>query len=126
MKKILVVDDSSVQRKMMISTLKKAGFNHETLEACDGEEAIDMLGLNHEEILCVICDYFMPKMSGLDFAHGAAQSPVLARIPIIVVSIESVKEDVVEAAALNPNIKGFLHKPFTPEELKQSIDSILP
>ena len=81
MKKILVVDDSSVQRKMIIMIIRKAGFQHETLEAGDGLEAIGVLGENFQDIGIVLCDWNMPNMNGLEFVEGVAQVPAVALPP---------------------------------------------
>ena len=60
MKKILVVDDSGVQRKMIIMIIRQAGYQNETLEAGDGEQALGLLGSNFKDIGLVLCDWKMP------------------------------------------------------------------
>jgi len=70
MKKILVVDDSGVQRKMIIQIIKKAGFENEILEAGDGSQAIEVMATNVDEIALVLCDWNMPNMTGLEFIEG--------------------------------------------------------
>ena len=72
MKKILVVDDSSVQRKMIIQIIRKAGFTNDILEAGDGLETIGVLGENFQDIGIVLCDWNMPNMNGLEFVEGVA------------------------------------------------------
>ncbi|MBF0399073.1 MAG: response regulator, partial [Desulfobacterales bacterium] len=59
--KILVVDDSGVQRKMIIQIIKKAGFTNEILEAADGAIAIETLAANFQDVGLVLCDWNMPN-----------------------------------------------------------------
>ena len=125
MKKILVVDDSSVQRKMIIQILRKAGFTHEVMEAGDGLEAIGVLGENFQDIAVVLCDWNMPNMNGLEFVEGVAQVPAVASVPVVMVTTEGTAEKIAQAKAANPNLQGYVVKPFTPEQLKQAIEPIL-
>jgi len=125
MKKILVVDDSSVQRKMIIQIIRKAGFQNETLEAGDGLEAIGVLGENFQDIGVVLCDWNMPNMNGLEFVEGVAQVPAVAAVPIVMVTTEGTADKIALVKAANPNLQGYVVKPFTPEQLKASIDVIL-
>jgi len=92
MKKIMVVDDSVVQRKMIIQIIRKAGFTNETLEAGDGEQAIEVMGNNFQDVGLVLCDWNMPKMSGFEFISGVAKIEILASIPIIMVTTEGSEE----------------------------------
>ncbi|MCA9401968.1 MAG: response regulator [Candidatus Omnitrophica bacterium] len=125
MKKILVVDDSGVQRKMIIQIIQKAGYTNGILEAGDGAQAIEVLGTNFEDIGLVLCDWNMPNMSGLEFIQGVAQVPPLASIPIVMVTTEGTEGKIAEARQANPNLAGYVAKPFTPEQLKSAIDPIL-
>jgi len=125
MKKIMVVDDSGVQRKMIIQIIKKAGYENETLEAADGAIAIETLAANFQDVGIVLCDWNMPNMSGLEFISAVAKVPPVATIPIIMVTTEGTEEKMAEAKAANPNLAGYIAKPFTPEKLKETIDPIL-
>lgn len=125
MKKILVVDDSGVQRKMIIQIIKKAGFENETLEAADGSLAIETLAANFQDVGIVLCDWNMPNMSGLEFIEAVAKVPAVASIPIVMVTTEGTDEKIAEAKAANPNVQGYIPKPFTPELLKTTIEPIL-
>lgn len=125
MKKILVVDDSSVQRKMIIQIVKKAGFENDILEAGDGLQAIEVLGSNFQDVGCVLCDWNMPNMSGLEFIEGIAKVPMLAAIPVVMVTTEGTEDKIKEAKTANPNLAGYVAKPFTADQLKAAIDPIL-
>ncbi len=125
MKKILVVDDSSVQRKMIIQIVKKAGFENDILEAGDGLQAIEVLGSNFQDVGIVLCDWNMPNMSGLEFIEGIAKVPMLAAIPVVMVTTEGTEDKIKEAKTANPNLAGYVAKPFTADQLKAAIDPIL-
>ena len=125
MKKILVVDDSGVQRKMIIQIIRKAGFQHETLEAEDGEKAIEIIGANFQDIGLVLCDWNMPNMSGIEVVGALAKIPPLAHLPVIMVTTEGTEAKINEAKTANPNLAGYVTKPFTPERLKDAISPIL-
>jgi two-component system chemotaxis response regulator CheY len=125
MKKILVVDDSAVQRKMIIQIIQKSGYSNETLEAGDGSEAIKILAQNFKNIGLVLCDWNMPVMNGLEFIMGVAKVPAVAQIPIVMVTTEGTQDKIDQAKAANPNLAGYVAKPFTPDQLKDAIDHIL-
>ncbi|MBF0331253.1 MAG: response regulator [Candidatus Omnitrophica bacterium] len=125
MKKILVVDDSSVQRKMIIQILRKAGFTNETMEAGDGLEAIGVLGEHFQDIGVVLCDWNMPNMNGLELIEGVGQVPAVAEVPIVMVTTEGTADKIAQARAANSNLRGYVVKPFTPEQLKEAIAPIL-
>lgn len=121
----MIVDDSGVQRKMIGGIIRKAGYTNEILEAGDGEQGIEVLGSNFADIGLILCDWNMPKMSGLEFISGVAKIEMLASIPIIMVTTESTDEKIAQAKAANPNLAGYVAKPFTPEQFKTAITPIL-
>lgn len=125
MKKIMVVDDSAVQRKMIIGIIRKAGFTNDVLEAGDGEQAIEVLGENFEDVGVVLCDWNMPVMSGLEFIGGVYKIDMLSKTQIVMVTTEGTEDKMKEARTANPNLAGYVAKPFTPEQLKATIEPIL-
>ncbi len=125
MKKILVVDDASFQRTMIIRIIQKAGFENEVLEAVDGEAAIQVLGTNFRNIGLVLCDWNMPRMTGLEFIEGVAKVPSVANIPIVMVTALWTGEKIKAAYAAHSNLAGYVKKPFTPDQLKTVIEPIL-
>jgi len=125
MKKILIVDDSGVQRKMIMQIIKKAGFENETLQAENGEVAITLLGTQFKDVCLVLCDWNMPVMSGLEFIEGVAKVPPVAGIPIVMVTTEGTEEKIKQAKEAHPNLAGYVKKPFTPDQLKTAIAPIL-
>ncbi len=125
MKKILVVDDSGVQRKMIIQIIQKAGFQNPILEAGDGAQAIQTLATNFQDVGIVLCDWNMPNMNGLEFISAIAKVPAVACIPVVMVTTEGTADKIAEAKAANPNLAGYIAKPFTPEVLQSTITPIL-
>ena len=123
--KILVVDDSAVQRKMIMSIIKKAGFQNEILEAADGKEAIKILGTNFKEIGLILCDWNMPNWTGLDFIEGVAKVPQVAQTPIVMVTAEGTEDAIRKAYDKHPGLAGYIVKPFTPDQLRSKIEPFL-
>ena len=123
--KILVVDDSRIQRKVIIQIIANMGFNNETLQAENGEDAIQVLAAHCKDICLILCDWNMPKMTGFEFITGVAKVPSLNAIPIIMVSVEGTDEKIAQAKAVHPNLVGYVTKPFTPDQLKAAIEPIL-
>ncbi len=118
--KILAVDDSSTMRRIIINTLKRAGFE-DVVEACDGKDALSKL--EAEKIDFVITDWNMPEMDGLTLVTNMRKSGSHSKIPVLMVTTRSVKEDIVEA--LKAGVNNYIVKPFTPDTLKEKIDQTL-
>lgn len=118
--KILAVDDSATMRRIIINTLKRAGYN-EVVEATDGKDAIAKMKV--EEVNLVITDWNMPEMDGLTFVTTLRSMEKYKSIPILMVTTRSVKDDIVNA--LKAGVNNYIVKPFTPDTLKQKIEQIL-
>lgn len=116
--KILVVDDSSTMRRIIINTLSRIGFC-DVVEAEHGKNGLEKLGQGGVEM--IITDWNMPEMDGLEFVnHVRASNP---SIPILMVTTNAAKEDIV--SALQAGVNNYVVKPFTPETLKEKIESLL-
>jgi len=109
-KKILVVDDSDVLRRIMRFNLEKAGFT--VLEAVNGEEGLEMI-VNEKPDL-VFLDIMMPKMDGF-FVLKRLQEVGLTDIPIIVVTAKGGEDDALNARKLGARL--VITKPFSPKEI---------
>ncbi|MCD6463184.1 MAG: response regulator [Thermotogae bacterium] len=109
-KKILVVDDSDVLRRIMRFNLEKAGFT--VLEAVNGEEGLEMM-VNEKPDL-VFLDIMMPKMDGF-FVLKRLQEMGLTDIPIIVVTAKGGEDDALNAKRLGAKL--VITKPFSPKEI---------
>ena len=122
-RKILVVDDSDLERELLIEVLKGAGVNNDFLQARTGEEAIQMLGTRFKEIGLILLDWQMPQMSGMEFMEAVVKVPAVADKPIIMVTASGTDENKKKAWSVNPNLVGYVVKPYTPESL---LDVIYP
>jgi len=123
--KILVVDDSLLDRKLLIRVLMKAGITQEILQAEDGEQAMEVLANNYTDICVMLLDWQMPKVSGVELMAGMVKIPDLAKIPIIMVTASGSDDNKRVAHQVNPNLAGFLAKPFKYEELLASVKPFL-
>lgn len=116
-KKILVVDDSDLERELLIEVLRGAGVNNDFLDARNGEEAIQLLGTRYKEIRLILLDWQMPEMSGMEFMEAVVKVPAVAKTAIIMVSASGTEENKKQAKSVNPNLAGYIVKPYTPESL---------
>ena len=122
-KKILLVDDSTLERELLIEILKGSGIHNDFLQAKSGEQAIEVLGRNYKEIGLILLDWQMPEMSGLEFMEGVIKVPTVAKIPIVMVTASGSEENKKQARDINPNLAGYVVKPYEPEIL---VDTIKP
>ncbi len=117
--KILVVDDFSTMRGIIKNFLRDLGYTHIT-EAEDGSTALPMLQTGSYDFL--ITDWNMPGMNGLELIQSVRSNPKLAALPILMVTAEAKKDQIVAAA--QAGINGYVVKPFTANTLKEKIDKI--
>ena len=119
--RILVVDDSSVMRKLVTRGLRQAGFNVDgVVEAGNGQEALGKLQ-EHSDIDMVLCDWNMPVMDGLAFVKSVRSSG--QTIPIVMVTTEGGESKV--NAAIEAGANGHIKKPFTPDMLKSTLSAYM-
>jgi two-component system chemotaxis response regulator CheY len=118
----LIVDDSSVMRKIVERSLRQAGIElEEVFEASNGAEALDTLR-NHSVDL-VLCDINMPVMDGLEFVRQVATIETAKGVPIIMITTEGSESHVVQA--LSAGARGYIRKPFTPDQVKEQVLPVL-
>jgi two-component system chemotaxis response regulator CheY len=118
-KRVLIVDDSTVFRKIVSVHLKNAKYD--LVEANDGVEAIEKL--KTEKVDLIVTDLNMPNMDGLTFVKTIKQNPNFKFTPIIMLTTESQEDKKKEGIAAGA--KAWLTKPFAPEDLIQAISKIL-
>ena len=123
--KILVVDDSLLDRKLLIRVLMKSGISQEILQAEDGEQAMELLAQNYRDICLVLLDWQMPKVTGIELMAGMVKIPELSALPIIMVTASGSDENKRMAHQVNPNLAGYLIKPYKAEELLAAINAFL-
>lgn len=121
LKKILVVDDSSLIHQMYRLVMSR--YQCEIADAMNGQEALEILSIQRD-IQLILLDINMPVMNGVQFLEKASKTGLPARIPIIVISTEGKEEDTIRGLKLGA--KGYLKKPFNPTDLYNLIEKILP
>ena len=117
--KILVVDDFSTMRRIVRNILQQIGFTN-IEEAEDGKMALNRLkggGVN-----LVISDWNMPNMMGIDLLRHVRADDGLKKLPFLMVTAESQKENVIEA--VQAGVSNYIVKPFTAETLEQKLELI--
>ena len=118
--KFLVVDDYSTMRRIIKNLLHDLGYANVT-EADDGNTALPLLQNGSFDFL--ITDWNMPGMAGLDLLKAVRATEKLKKLPVLMLTAEAKREQIVEAAQAGVN--GYVIKPFTAQTLKEKIDKIL-
>ncbi len=117
--KVLVVDDFSTMRRIVKNLLRDLGFTN-IQEADDGSTALPML--KEGEFDFVVTDWNMPGMQGIDLLKAIRADASLSHIPVLLITAEAKKEQIVMAAQAGVN--GYIVKPFTAATLKAKLDKI--
>ncbi|WP_210499040.1 chemotaxis response regulator CheY [Vibrio crassostreae] len=118
--KILVVDDFSTMRRIVKNLLADLGFKN-IVEAEDGVQGL--LALRKEHFDLVISDWNMPNLDGLSMVKQIRTEGDLKSIPVLMVTAEAKREQIIEAAKAGVN--GYIVKPFTGATLKEKLEKIL-
>ena len=117
--KFLVVDDFSTMRRIVRGLLKEIGYNN-CEEAEDGVEALSML--KGAKFDFVVSDINMPNMTGFELLKAIKEDPNLKHLPVLMVTAEARKEDIVLAA--QSGAAGYIVKPFTKATLEEKLANI--
>lgn len=117
--KFLVVDDFSTMRRIVRNLLKELGYTNVD-EAEDG--AMGLAKLRAEPFDFVISDWNMPVMDGLTMLQTIRADPALAKLPVLMVTAEAKKENIIAAAQAGAN--GYVVKPFTAATLDEKLAKI--
>lgn len=117
--KVLIVDDFSTMRRIIKNLLRDLGFTN-TFEADDGATALPMLKDGDFEF--VVTDWNMPIMQGIDLLKAIRKDPKLKHLPVLMVTAEAKREQIIEAAQAGVN--GYIVKPFTAGTLKEKLDKL--
>ena len=118
--RFLIVDDSSTMRRIIINTLNKLGYA-DVVEAGNGREGVDKLGAGPVDV--IVTDWNMPEMSGIDFIRHVRSTPATKDVPVLMVTTNAAKDDIVEA--LKVGVNSYVVKPFTPDTMKEKIEAVL-
>ena len=123
MSKVLLVDDSAVMRKIIQRKIEQTGLMvDEFVEAGDGKEALEKVNDN-DNIDLILLDWNMPNMSGIEFVRVLRSLNLTNRIPVVMVTTEGSEAKVSEAKESGAD--GYLTKPFTTDQLRDTLGSYL-
>jgi two-component system chemotaxis response regulator CheY len=117
--KILIVDDFSTMRRIVKNLLNDLGFQI-TSEAEDGNSAL--VHLRSAPCDLVITDWNMPGMTGIELLKAIRTDPKLAHLPVLMVTAEAKREQIIEAA--QSGVNGYIIKPFTAQTLQEKLQKI--
>lgn len=118
----LIVDDSSVMRKIVERSLRQAGINiSQVFEAGNGAEALGALRDNRVDL--ILCDINMPVMDGLEFVKQLANEENARGVPVVMITTEGSEAHVVQA--VSAGARGYIRKPFTPDQVKEHVLPVL-
>ena len=120
--RMLIVDDSSVMRKIVERSLRQAGLElSQVLEASNGVEALSIA--QEQEVDLILSDINMPVMDGLEFVRQLQGLENRKRVPVVMITTEGSESRVVQA--LSSGACGYLRKPFTPDQVREHVLPVL-
>lgn len=123
----LIIDDSAVMRKVVERALQQSGIDlTEVLQASNGEEALEALradAASPEKLRLIVSDINMPVMDGLQFLEARREQNLAPGVPVVMITTEGSEPFVLRAIAAGA--KGYICKPFTPEQVKARVVPLL-
>ena len=120
--RLLVVDDSTVMRRMVVKSLEMGGLPvDQVFEAESGLQALQIL--NEHWVDLVLCDINMPNMNGVELVERMANDALTAKIPVVMVTTERSEVRIEQLKQLG--VTAYLNKPFRPEALAQTVRQLL-
>ena len=118
----LIVDDSSVMRKIVERSLRQAGLDSLIVfEAGSGIEGLEVLRSKKVDI--ILSDINMPCMDGLEFVRQIRSQQLAVEVPVVMITTESSEEHVKQA--IQAGARGYIRKPFTADQVKERVLSLL-
>jgi two-component system chemotaxis response regulator CheY len=118
----LIVDDSSVMRKIVERSLRQAGLDPLVVyEANSGIEGLEVL--KSKQVDLILSDINMPSMDGLEFLRQLKAQNLAPGVPVVMITTESSEEHVKQA--ILAGAQGYIRKPFTAEQVKERVLSLL-
>src|ERR1700692_3514336 len=118
----LILDDSSVMRKIVERALRQAGLDGLVVhEAGSGTEGLDVL--RSKEVDLILSDINMPSMDGLEFVRQIKAQNLACGVPVVMITTESSEEHVKQA--IQAGARGYIRKPFPAEQVKERVLPLL-
>ena len=119
---VLIVDDSNSMRAVIKKIISISGFKiDQCVEAGNGKEALEALTDNWVDV--IVSDINMPEMNGFELLKSLKEDDLLKNIPVILITTESSEKRMQDA--FNLGAKGFIKKPFAPEEVKRILYEVI-
>ena len=120
--RVLIVDDSSVMRKIVERSLRQSGIElGQVSEAGNGAEALAVLQQGKVDL--ILCDINMPVMDGLEFVKQLPSVENARGVPVVMITTEGSEGHVVQA--LSAGARGYIRKPFTADQVKEHVLPVL-
>jgi two-component system chemotaxis response regulator CheY len=116
---VLVVDDAATMRRIVRSLLRELGIKN-VREAEDGEMAFE--DLKRQKADLVVSDWAMPRMTGIELLRAIRQDEALKDTPVLMVTAESKKENIMEA--VQAGVNNYIVKPFNSKTLEEKLNKI--
>jgi two-component system chemotaxis response regulator CheY len=121
MKTVLVVDDSRIMRNIVKNTFSELKIPCQFLEAANGKEALQQMG--NQKVDLILLDWNMPELSGIDFLKMVRAMDQYKTLPIIMVTSESAKYNVIEA--LDSGVTDYIIKPVSEKAFVEKLSKII-
>ena len=118
--KVLVVDDKGINRYMMGEIFRD---EYEIVEAAGGQEAIDLIALEHDELAIVLLDIVMPGIDGCGVLEDMKRKQLLDRLPVVIVTDDS--SEATSVKAFEYKVADMVIKPFEPRIIKRRVENII-
>lgn len=119
---VLIVDDSAAIRKILARVLQQTEvFTGSILEAGDGLQALEVLRQN--TVALVLSDINMPNMDGIEFLKEMRANTQWTKVPVVMITTEGSQAKVLEA--VQAGASGYVRKPFTADQIKEKLVSLL-
>jgi twitching motility two-component system response regulator PilH len=119
MSMVLVVDDSALARELLVTELRRSGFQIET--AIDGAEAKTKIEQNPP--ILVITDLIMPNVNGYELCRWIKTNPTTAKLPVIMCSTKS--EDFDRYWGMKQGADAYITKPYQPKDMINAVKYLL-
>ncbi len=119
---VLIIDDSSVMRKIVERSLRQAGLKLDrVMEADNGADALNMV--QGGAIDLIFSDINMPKMDGIEFLRQVRATEGAKAIPVLMITTDGTEPKVMEAISLGA--RGYIRKPFSSDQVRQQVAEVL-
>ncbi len=117
---ILLIEDDLVDAKTIKRAFEELKIRNKLVHTANGEDALNYLGNSRNKKPCVILlDLNMPKMDGLEFLQVVKKDKILMQIPVVVLTVSSQEQDVVES--FNLGVAGYIIKPADYEQFAEKL-----